>query len=75
MDTLRLRERIKGILFHEQPPQIVPRHIYSNTQPLAVVRGAAVRGHTGCRATVRCFAGRPRAPAPCAACCAPCRAA
>ena len=26
-DTLRLRERIKGTLFHEQPPQIVPRHI------------------------------------------------
>lgn len=63
-DTLRLRERIKGTLFHEQPPQIVPRHMCSDALLHAVVCGAAVRGHAGCRATVRCFAGGFCAPAP-----------
>ena len=74
-DTLRLRERIKGILFHEQPPQIVPRHMCSDTLLHAVVCGAVVRGRAGCRATVRCFAGGICAPAPRADRCAPCRAA
>ena len=74
-DTLRLRERIKGTLFHEQPPQIVPRHMCSDTLLHAVVCGAVVRGRAGCRATVRCFAGGICAPAPRADRCALCHAA
>ena len=83
VDTLRLRERIKGILFHEQPPQIVPRHIYCGAQPHEGVRGNSVRFNslrygsvhrgavhhdTAHGPAVRCFAGRIRVPTHSAPC-------